>query len=381
MNAMAGALILGLETSCDETAAAVVEAGRRILSNVVLSQVPVHQLYGGVVPELASREHLRGVVPIVRQALERAGRPLAQMDAVAVTCGPGLAGALLVGIAYAKALAGAAGKPLLGVNHLEGHLHAVLLEERSQGRPDPSFPAVALVVSGGHTQLMRLERHGEHDFRYRLLGHTRDDAAGEAYDKVAKLLGLGYPGGPLLDQLSIHGNPEAVRFGRIHLKGNPLDFSFSGLKTAVLRHVQAAGLESGIATRRRAVAELGRAPSLHEWGLLCEPATLDLIASFQAAVVADLAQRTFAAVEQLTAAGDPPASLFLTGGVAANRALRRRLQAEADRRGLGLFAPALALCTDNAAMIAAAAYPRFCRGERAGAALAASPQLALDAAP
>ncbi len=380
MNPMAGALILGLETSCDETAAAVVEEGRRILSNVVLSQVPVHQVYGGVVPELASREHLRGIVPIVRQALERAGAPLASLDAVAVTCGPGLAGALLVGVAYAKALAWAAGKPLLGVNHLEGHLHAVLLEERSQGRPDPPFPAVALIVSGGHTQLMRVERRDEHDFRYRLLGHTRDDAAGEAYDKVAKLLGLGYPGGPLLDKLSVFGNPEGVRFGRIHLKGNALDFSFSGLKTAVLRHVQATGLESGIATRRRAAAELGRTPSAQDWGLLCDSATLDLIASFQAAVVEDLAQRSFAAVDALTAAGDAPASLFVTGGVAANRALRRRLQAEADRRGLGLFAPALPLCTDNAAMIAAAAWPRFRRGERAGAGLAVSPQLALDGA-
>jgi N6-L-threonylcarbamoyladenine synthase len=381
MKTMPPATLLGIETSCDETAAAVVESGSRILSNVVLSQVPVHQIYGGVVPELASREHLRGIVPIARQALERAGRGLEQIDAVAVTCGPGLAGALLVGVAYAKALAWAGGKPLLGINHLEGHLHAVLLEERNQGRPDPPLPAVALIVSGGHTQLMRMERRNEHEYGYRLLGRTRDDAAGEAYDKVAKLLGLGYPGGPLLDKLSVFGDPEAVRFGRIHLKGNGLDFSFSGLKTAVLRQVQAAELESGIATRRQAIAELGRAPTLEDWRLLCDAATLGLIASFQAAVVEDLTQRTLAACEAMAAAGDPPASLFLTGGVAANRALRRRLQAEAERRGLGLYAPALPLCTDNAAMIAAAAWPRYCRGERAGGELGAYPQLNLDAAP
>jgi N6-L-threonylcarbamoyladenine synthase len=381
MNAMPPAMILGIETSCDETSAAVVEGGSRILANVVLSQVPVHQIYGGVVPELASREHLRGIVPIVRQALERADVGLPQIDAVAVTAGPGLAGALLVGIAYAKALAWAAGKPLLGVNHLEGHLHAVLLEERGQGRPDPPLPAVALIVSGGHTQLMRVERGGEHEFGYRLLGRTRDDAAGEAYDKVAKLLGLGYPGGPLLDKLSVFGNPEAVRLGRIQLKGNPLDFSFSGLKTAVLRQVQSAGLEAGVAMRRRAVAELGRVPVVEDWRLLCDAATLDLMASFQAAVVEDLAQRTLAACDELSAAGDAPASIFVTGGVAANRALRRRLQIEAERRGIGLFAPAISLCTDNAAMIAAAAWPRFRRGERADPGLTASPQLPLDAAP
>ncbi|HUX68729.1 MAG TPA: tRNA (adenosine(37)-N6)-threonylcarbamoyltransferase complex transferase subunit TsaD [Terriglobales bacterium] len=374
--------ILGIETSCDETAAAVVEDGRRILSNVVLSQVPVHRLYGGVVPELASREHLRGIVPVVRQALEQAGPvKLAELDAVAVTCGPGLAGALLVGLTYAKALALAARLPLLGVHHLEGHLHAVLLEQRRQERPDPPLPAVALVVSGGHTQLYRVERP-DGVYRYRLLGQTRDDAAGEAYDKVAKLLALGYPGGPLLDRLAAWGDPQAVTFGRIRLKGNPLDFSFSGLKTAVLRQVQTQpGLQAGIAARRAALAALGRAPTPAEWRGLCDQTTLDLIASFQAAVVADLTQRALAAVERSLAEGAAPiASLWVTGGVAANSALRRGLEAEAGRQGLELFAPALALCTDNAAMIAAAAFPHFERQEWADATLAAAAQLPLGAA-
>ncbi|HVA64668.1 MAG TPA: tRNA (adenosine(37)-N6)-threonylcarbamoyltransferase complex transferase subunit TsaD [Terriglobales bacterium] len=369
--------ILGIETSCDETAAAVVEDGRRVLANVVLSQVPVHRLYGGVVPELASREHLRGIVPVVRQALEQAG-PLrwADLDAIAVTCGPGLAGALLVGLTYAKALALAARLPLLGIHHLEGHLHAVLLEQRRNDRPDPPLPAVALVVSGGHTQLYRVERPNG-VFTYRLLGQTRDDAAGEAYDKVAKLLALGYPGGPLLDRLAGLGDAGAVAFGRIRLKGNPLDFSFSGLKTAVLRHVQThPGLQAGIADRRAAIAALGRAPTLDDWRAHCDQPTLDLIASFQAAVVADLTQRALAAVDDAADAA-PIASLWVTGGVAANSALRRSLQAQAERQGLELFAPALALCTDNAAMIATAAFPHFERQEWADASLAAAAQLPL----
>lgn len=376
---MAGAIILGIETSCDETAAAVVEGGRRLLSNVVLSQVPVHALYGGVVPEVASREHLRGIVPVVRQALEQAGVGLEAVDAIAVTQGPGLAGALLVGLTYAQTLAWATGKPLVGVNHLEGHLHAVLLEERRQGRPDPPLPAVALVVSGGHTQLYAMAEDAGRGFRYRTLGRTRDDAAGEAYDKVAKLLGLGYPGGPLLDKLSDFGDPQGVRFGRIRLKGNPLDFSFSGLKTAVLRQVQTRpGLAAGIARRQAAIAALGRKPTLEEWRAQCDPETLDLIASFQQAVVSDLVQRTLAAADLLTAQGEPPASLFLTGGVAANRALRAALQAAAARQGLSVFAPALNLCTDNAAMIAAAAWPQAERRRWAAAALTAQPQLPLD---
>ncbi|MGH9475268.1 MAG: tRNA (adenosine(37)-N6)-threonylcarbamoyltransferase complex transferase subunit TsaD [Terriglobales bacterium] len=376
---MAVAKILGIETSCDETAAAVVAQGREILSNVVLSQVPIHQLYGGVVPELASREHLRGIVPVVRQALEQAGlRTAADVDAVAVTEGPGLAGALLVGISYAKSLAWAAGRPLVGVNHLEGHVQAVLLEERRHGRPDPPLPALALVVSGGHTHLVRVRRDAQ-GFEYGILGQTRDDAAGEAYDKVAKLLGLGYPGGPLLDHLAGCGRPDAAPFGRIRLKGSALDFSFSGIKTAVLRRVQASPeLTAGIAARQRAVSGLGRKPSLEEWRAWCDPATLDVIAAFQAAVVEDLVRRTLAAVDAFTiVGGTPPASIFLTGGVAANRALRRELPAAAARLGLPVFAPALALCTDNAAMIAAAAWPRWERQQWAAADLTARPQLPL----
>lgn len=375
------AQILGIETSCDETAAAVVVEGREILSNVVLSQVPVHQLYGGVVPELASREHLRGIVPVVRQALEQAGGlVLADMDAIAVTQGPGLAGALLVGLSYAKTLAWALGKPLIGVNHLEGHLQAVFLEERRHGRPDPPLPAMALVVSGGHTQLYLVEaaRQGP-GYRYRTLGRTRDDAAGEAYDKVAKLLGLGYPGGPLIDRLSEWGDPHAVAFGRIRLKGNPLDFSFSGIKTAVWRRVQTMpALAAGIPARQQALAALGRKPALEDWRALCDSATLDLVASFQAAVVGDLVRRTLAAVDALAAAAETPvASIFLTGGVAANRALRREMQAAAGRMGLRLFAPAMALCTDNAAMIAAAAWPHFQLAQWAASDLAPAPQLQL----
>ncbi|MGH9467485.1 MAG: tRNA (adenosine(37)-N6)-threonylcarbamoyltransferase complex transferase subunit TsaD [Terriglobales bacterium] len=380
----AGVHILGIETSCDETAAAVVVEGRQILSNVVLSQIPVHAIYGGVVPELASREHLRGIVPVVRQALEQAGPlSLGAVDAIAVTHGPGLAGALLVGLSYAKALAWAAGKPLLGVNHLEGHVQAVLLEERRQQRPDPALPAVALVVSGGHTHLYFVEGGVEGEgagFRYRTLGRTRDDAAGEAYDKVAKLLGLGYPGGPVIDRLAALGDPEAVAFGRIQLKGNALDFSFSGIKTAVLRRVQTSPqLAAGIAARERGVAELGHKPTLEDWQRICDQQTLDLVAAFQAAVVGDLVRRTLAAVEQVTAGGEPAASIFLTGGVAANRALRQQLTAEAARLGLPVYAPAMALCTDNAAMIAAAAWPHFQCRHWADPHLMAVPQLRLGA--
>ena len=315
--------ILGIETSCDETAAAVVEDGRRILSNVVLSQVPVHRLYGGVVPELASREHLRGIVPVVRQALEQAGPvKLAELDAVAVTCGPGLAGALLVGLTYAKALALAARLPLLGVHHLEGHLHAVLLEQRRQERPDPPLPAVALVVSGGHTQLYRVERP-DGVYRYRLLGQTRDDAAGEAYDKVAKLLALGYPGGPLLDRLAAWGDPQAVTFGRIRLKGNPLDFSFSGLKTAVVNTV-----------RRRPDAS-----------------DQDVAASFQQAVVDVLVAKAVRASIAVGARG-----VCLAGGVAANGVLRAGVADACAQLGVPAYLPSPAMCTDNAAMIAAAGW-------------------------
>lgn len=373
------ARILGIETSCDETAAAVVEDGATILGNAVLSQIPVHRIYGGVVPELASREHLRAVAPIVRQALDQAGMQLGDVDAIAVTHGPGLVGALLVGITYAKALAMAIPKPLIGVNHIEGHLHAVLLEERRLGRPDPPLPAVALVVSGGHTQLYWVERDGEFGYRYQRLGQTRDDAAGEAYDKVAKLLGLGYPGGPIVDKLAEFGDAAAVPLGRIRLKGNPLDFSFSGIKTAVLRHARNSGLDQGAVARQEAAAAAGarRLPA-EECRALCDAPTLNLVAAFQKTVVDDLVERTLAAADaMLERTGTAAQSIFVTGGVAANRALRRTLTAAAARQGLTVYAPAMVLCTDNAAMIAAAAWPRYRAREFAAADVPAAAQLAL----
>jgi N6-L-threonylcarbamoyladenine synthase len=260
---MPDAYILGIETSCDETAAAVVRSGEHIVSNVVFSQLATHQPYGGVVPELASREHLRAIVPVVRKALVDAGRTFQSVNALAVTQGPGLAGALLVGISYAKALAFALDKPLIAVNHLEGHIHAVLLEERRKGNHELRFPVLALVVSGGHTHLY-LAKQQDNRWSYVNIGHTRDDAAGEAFDKVAKLLGLGYPGGPVVDKLSTHGNPQAVKFPPSQLKnrdrndrktgrtydGPRFDFSYSGIKTAVLRYVETHDMQAAITQRR-----------------------------------------------------------------------------------------------------------------------------------
>jgi N6-L-threonylcarbamoyladenine synthase len=429
-------LILGIETSCDETAAAVVERGARTLSSVVASQIDIHARYGGVVPELASREHLRNIVPVVREALTQAGITLAGLDAIAVTAGPGLAGALLVGITYAKALAFAQGLPLIAVNHLEGHIHAVLLNERSLlhpsqslGGPEPALnspkgldveagesaaidvePALALVVSGGHTHLY-LARPVYGSWTYTLVGRTLDDAAGEAYDKVAKLLGLGYPGGPWIDALARFGNPHAVPFAfaqikhKAHLAGKTartkaaltapiaeLDprflFSFSGIKTAVLRYVELNNLRpeaEGRAARLFPKLESPEEsetepkdppfaiPQTHEQALhLCHQPTLDLIASFQHSVVGDLMKKAFAASESLAAT-----RLLVTGGVAANRELRERFTAEAARRGLRIAFPTLALSTDNAAMIAAAAWPRYISGEFAPTSLSANPSLAL----
>src|SRR6201981_138413 len=265
---MPGAYILGIESSCDETAAAVVRAGEQLISNVVASQIAPHQPYGGVVPELASREHLRAIVPVVRQALTEAKHTYESVDAIAVTQGPGLAGALLVGISYAKALAFALEKSLIAVNHLEGHIHAVLLEERQKGNHEINFPVLALVVSGGHTHLYLAEEKGQ-SWSYENIGHTRDDAAGEAFDKVAKLLGLGYPGGPLIDRLSRHGDPSSVKFGTSQIKhrdrkdrgtpndGRPrFDFSYSGIKTAVLRYVETHNLKDSVEQRRRTLAAI-----------------------------------------------------------------------------------------------------------------------------
>jgi len=508
-------LILGIESSCDETGAAVVRAGGEVLANVVASQMTLHAKYGGVVPELASREHLRNIVPVVTAAMAEAGLQFAELDAIAVTEGPGLAGALLVGITYAKALALALGKPLIAVNHLEGHIHAVLMEVNRvpptlpaegagrMGHPDVfeglEMPMLALVVSGGHTHLylcthISESRYGAPDsnpthddetvmngapdsdptrdgetvtngapsdgdkqipslrygmtnkealWRYRNVGRTVDDAAGEAFDKVAKLLGLGYPGGPWMDALAMNGNPRAVEFrfqpikarkprnenpthdGETVMNGAPsveekqipplryrmtnkktvgapsgeptsqnrdvghpdsytdagqhFDFSFSGIKTAVLRHIQAHGMGAGVEARRRALAEalkanptMRPADALREMPEVFDRQTLDLIASFQFAVVGNLMRQTFAAAEALGARG-----IVVSGGVSANSELRRRFAEEAARRGLRVEFPTMAMSTDNAAMIAAAAWGKFVAGEFAKEGLVAAPQLRL----
>lgn len=377
---MGGEIILGIESSCDETAAAVVRAGEDVLSNVVLSQIATHQPYGGVVPELASREHLRAIVPVVRRALEEAGHTYESVDAIAVTQGPGLAGALLVGITYAKALAYALNKPLITVNHLEGHIHAVLLEERQKGGFQVEFPVLALVVSGGHTHLF-LAAARERGWTYETIGRTRDDAAGEAYDKVAKLLGLGYPGGPVIDSLASHGNPKAVRFGPAQIKHDnrgvprdqqtPFDFSFSGIKTAVLRYVELEGMCGEIEERRRKLAQLAK-PRAEDVLPLCDRKTLDLVASFQRAVVNDLVSRTLTAARERDAR-----TLFVTGGVAANSELRRTFEMEAAKEGLPVYFPSRRLSTDNAAMIAAAAFPKFLAGDLASPEFSAEASLAL----
>lgn len=369
-----GKLILGIESSCDETAAAVVAGGRKILSSIVASQIDIHRKYGGVVPELASREHLRQIVPVVREALEQAGITLRDVDAIAVTRGPGLVGSLLVGLTYGKVLAMALEKPLIGVNHLEGHVHAVLLEAHAVGRARPGLPAVCLIVSGGHTVLYEVKAegaNGSEQFRYTRIGGTRDDAAGEAYDKVARMLALGYPGGPVIDQLAPHGDPRAVRFGEPKMKGNPYDFSFSGIKTAVLYHLKRhPEMQPEIEAREQALARGDRnVDSLRE---LSTKATLDLVASFQRAVVDNLVARTIAAAEQHAAR-----SILVSGGVAANRELRSSFEAEGQKRGLEVFFPSRALSTDNAAMIAAAAYPRLLTGERADSMLNAEANLPL----
>ena len=393
-------LILGIESSCDETAAAVVRSGATALSNVVASQMSLHANYGGVVPELASREHLRNIVPVVREAMSRAsaaaGHPItfADLDAVAVTEGPGLAGALLVGVTYAKALTFGLNKPLIAVNHLEGHIHAVLMEARERSETPMELPILALVVSGGHTHLYLAKQQGtENTWTYRNVGRTVDDAAGEAYDKVAKLLGLGYPGGPWIDALAPHGNPRAVPFTfgeikpRIHRDGSVpankkaptrsegphFDFSFSGIKTAVLRYVQTHHLRASIEARRAALsADPNLTPKSEAVTQLCNQQTLDLIASFQYAVVGNLQRQTFAAAESLGAR-----SIVVSGGVAANSELRHRFHAEADRRGLPIAFPSLALSTDNAAMIAAAAWPKLLAHNFAAEDLGATPQLRL----
>jgi N6-L-threonylcarbamoyladenine synthase len=357
--------ILAIESSCDETAAAVVRSGEEVLSSVVASQIATHRPYGGVVPELASREHLRAIVTVVRQALADARQTYQSIDAVAVTQGPGLAGCLLVGISYAKALSYALSKPLIAINHLEGHIHAVLLEERQRGNHVVNFPVLALVVSGGHTHLYLSEQRGP-AWVYQNIGHTRDDAAGEAFDKVAKLLGLGYPGGPVIDRLATQGDPHAVKFAIAQIKHPDrnetgktpserprFDFSYSGIKTAVLRYVEMQNMKPAIEARQTALRAIPR-PKLDDYLSNCDRQTLDLVASFQHSVVQDLIFKTLAA-----AADYNVATLFVTGGVAANNELRQQFELQAAKAGLPVYFPTRPLSTDNAAMIAAAAYPKF----------------------
>lgn len=329
--------ILGIESSCDETAAAVVKNGREVLSNVISSQIELHKLYGGVVPEIASRKHIEKIDQVIEEALGRAGKTLEEIDAIAVTYGPGLVGALLVGVAEAKAIAYAANKPLVGVHHIEGHVSANYIEHKEL---EPAF--LCLIVSGGHTHLVLVKEYGE----YEIIGRTRDDAAGEAFDKVARAIGLGYPGGPKIDKLAKEGNPKAIRFPRAHVENAPHDFSFSGVKSAVLNYMNGCQMK-GI--------EVNRA---------------DIAASFQDAVVDVLVQRTIEAAKEYDMK-----KITLAGGVASNQGLRERMQEACDKEGLELYHPSPIFCTDNAAMIAAAGYYEYIKGTRHGLDLNAVPNL------
>ncbi|MCI0344786.1 MAG: tRNA (adenosine(37)-N6)-threonylcarbamoyltransferase complex transferase subunit TsaD [Chloroflexi bacterium] len=352
---MSGPLILAIESSCDETGVALVEGGRRIHSNVVASQVALHAASGGIVPEVAARAHLRWILPALDEALEGAGVGWADVDAVGVTYGPGLAGSLLVGINVAKTLAWVHDRPLVPVNHLEGHVYAGwLLDPGEAERPDPLFPLVALVVSGGHTFLVEMRDH----LAYRLLGQTLDDAAGEAFDKVGRLLGLGYPGGPAIQAAATAAADRGAPFPRAWL-GETFDFSFSGLKTAARRAVDEA--------RRDA-----RLPEDDPDAALPDDTTAELARGVQDSIVDVLVTKTIRAARELGAR-----SILLGGGVAANRALRERLAGEAEGLGLPLIVPRPGLCTDNGAMIGAAAAWRFAAGERAGFELDARPSLPL----
>jgi N6-L-threonylcarbamoyladenine synthase len=334
--------VLAIETSCDDTGAAVLLDGRKILSNVVSSQVSIHQKYGGVVPELASRRHIESIVPIVTEALETAKLTLGEIDGIAVTQGPGLVGSLLVGLSFAKSLSFATGLPLVGVNHVEAHLSAIFLEEKP-----PRFPFIGLVVSGGHTSLFRVDGFG----KYRRLGQTRDDAAGEAFDKVAKLLGLGYPGGPIIDELSRTGNPKAIRFPRPSLGKNSFDFSFSGLKTAVVNYV-------------KAHPETPKSYSKELIG--------NIVSGFQEAVVEVLVKKTLQAAQH-----ERLKKVVLSGGVAANRLLRERMVEEASDQKVRVYIPSPPFCTDNAAMVGVVGYEYLKRGIRSPLSLNAFSNLPL----
>ena len=332
-------LILAIESSCDETAAAVVKNGREVLSNVINTQIAIHTEYGGVVPEIASRKHIENINPVIRKALEDAGVTLDDIDAIGVTYGPGLVGALLVGVAEAKAIAFAKNKPLVGVHHIEGHISANYVENKEL---EPPF--VALVVSGGHTHLVKVNNYGE----YEIVGRTRDDAAGEAFDKVARAIGLGYPGGPKIDKLAKEGNPDAIEFPRAHVDDAPYDFSFSGIKSAVLNYINSANMQG---------KEINRA---------------DVAASFQKAVVDALVSR---AVRLAKECGMD--KLAIAGGVASNSALRAAIQEECTKNNIRFYSPSPILCTDNAAMIGAAAYYEYIRGTRHSWDLNAVPNLKL----
>ena len=332
-------LILAIESSCDETAAAVVKNGREVLSNVINTQIAIHTEYGGVVPEIASRKHIENINPVIRKALEDAGVTLDDIDAIGVTYGPGLVGALLVGVAEAKAIAFAKNKPLVGVHHIEGHISANYVENKEL---EPPF--VALVVSGGHTHLVKVNDYGE----YEIVGRTRDDAAGEAFDKAARAIGLGYPGGPKIDKLAKEGNPDAIEFPRAHVDDAPYDFSFSGIKSAVLNYINSANMQG---------KEINRA---------------DVAASFQKAVVDALVSR---AVRLAKECGMD--KLAIAGGVASNSALRAAIQEECTKNNISFYSPSPVLCTDNAAMIGAAAYYEYIKGIRHGYDLNAIPNLKL----
>ncbi|MDD4146425.1 MAG: tRNA (adenosine(37)-N6)-threonylcarbamoyltransferase complex transferase subunit TsaD [Clostridia bacterium] len=332
-------IILAVETSCDETAVAILRDGRELLSNLVFSQIKIHQQFGGVVPEIAARKHLEQVNLLISLALEEAGLTFPQLSALAVTYGPGLVGALLIGVSTVKALAYSLNLPLLGVNHMEGHLYANWL-----GQEQITFPLVGLIVSGGHTSLIEMRGHGE----YLLLGQTQDDAVGEAYDKVARAMGLGYPGGPLLDALAREGNGEALSLPRAWLGEGSFDFSFSGLKTAVLNYLNRASLKGEAVNQA------------------------DLAASFQASVVEVLVEKTIRVARKK---GLP--TVLMAGGVSANSSLREQMRKRCEQEGLRLYYPPVEFCTDNAAMIACAAHYRYLKGERADWYLNAIPQLRL----
>lgn len=333
-------LILGIESSCDETAAAVVKNGRQVLSNVISSQIDIHTLYGGVVPEIASRKHIEKINQVIEEALLQAGAALHEIDAVSVTYGPGLVGALLVGVGEAKALAYAAGKPLVGVHHIKGHIAANYIEH-----PDLEPPFLCLVVSGGHTHLVQVEDYT----KFEVIGRTHDDAAGEAFDKVARAIGLGYPGGPKIDKVAKEGNPDAIEFPRAKIADSEFDFSFSGVKSAVLNYLNQCEMK-GTAVN-----------------------TADVAASFQKAVVDVLVKRAAAAAQKLGGK-----RIAVAGGVAANSSLRQTMQEECERAGIVLYYPSPVYCTDNAAMIAVQGYYEYMAGRRDGLDLNAVPNLKLS---